>query len=190
MACQSQQRRGWLAKAGALMHRQPTQLQTALYEQQIADLRIIAKLLVTLWPLWPIGDKYNRSQKAPARPTPLRGHLWYQTRQHTWKCQTCSLSANTYPGKYGGGPCTRQARRHRPGEIGPGHRLASARCGPSGTRLQICTRCGHWAATKPRGLLKPCPGAPNQQGAKVLRRLRRQRHPTRPAALSEVVLRP
>ena len=43
-----------------------------------------------------------------------------------------------------------------------------------------CVRCGHWAETRPRKLLKPCCGQPRHsrcEGAQALRRIASRRHP-------------
>jgi len=173
------------AVAAQLMHPLLTAEQRARRQDDDNKLEQVCRVLGAVPRLWPKADRLQTLRPPGVkgrrkRPPAASPHDW-QFRGGAWVCATCFKQART-----------RQAIARREQEecegLAPkmcavvahpqGHVLAAAedKCGKP---LLACLKCGNWAESKPRALLKGCRGrvAPRSEGFQALRRLALGIHP-------------
>ena len=106
-----------------------------------------------------VGDPGEECQEIaipPACPTP-RIRLLLKSRIKTVRCTKKSFAPREFSGFIG----SNRKKAHT------SHSLAAAR------GVVWCWRCGKVAVTKPKGLVRPCSGAPSPFGKRTLERLRK-----------------
>ena len=147
-----------------------------------ADCEQLLHYMAHALPLWPSAKLAGADRpEPPARPRRVRGcglvHDWLK-QFSVWQCRRCGALART-----------RSALSRRRSEACPGlvqwllslrldtrgHSLAYADF--LGGALVVCLKCGAFASSSPRDLLRPCKGLLLPGGRNALRALWKGRHP-------------
>ena len=171
--------------AAQLMHPLLSAEQRVLRQNDDNKLEQVCRVLGAVPRLWPKADRLQ-SVRPPGKKGKRRRreavapHEWHY-RTNTWVCAVCFKRART-----------RQAilRRQREECDGLAQKMAAVVAHPrghilaaadddGGKPLLVCIKCGSWAESNPRALLKECKGCvvPGSEGSQALRRLASGKHP-------------
>jgi len=173
------------AVAAQLLHPLLTAQQRAARQDEDKKLEQVCRVLGAVPRMWPRADRLlsvrppgsKERRKRPAAKVP---HDW-QFRAGVWACAVCLKRVRTQQA---------MVRRRREECAGLAPKLAAVVASPQGHVLAaaadscerpvlFCQKCGNWAESKPRALLKPCKNlvVPSSEGYQALRRLAAGLHP-------------
>ena len=173
------------AVAAQLMHPLLTAQQRAARQDEDNKLEKVCRVLGAVPRLWPRADRLLSVrppglEKRRKRPEPKLPHDW-QCRDGAWACAVCFKRVRTRHA---------MARRRREECDGLAPKIAAVVASPQGhvlaaagdscgRPLLFCLKCGNWAESKPRLLLKPCKNRalPQSEGYQALRRVAVGLHP-------------
>ena len=159
--------------------------------QQLADLEVVAQLVVQVLPLFPLCPRADLRRAGIAKPPKQKRaltHEWVQVAPGRHQCAQCMAKAGAQP------PLTRCRRSGHPPlrEVftRQGHRLACYAC-DDGHLLLLCVSYGYYGGAAAKKLAEPC-GCCNGNkpmgagGRRTVSRMLRGWHPTKDVGVRHV----
>ena len=134
--------------------------------------------------------------RAGSRPRPLQCRLflgpWAPPHSYKkvgpcrWQCTGCLRRTSVWEGPLFKAPCGQvSAALQHVASAMHAHRLWVAVLGQGPRTIIVCSKCGAYFATEPKGLQRAVCAAPTEAGLRTLRRIQKGLHPD-PAATQRV----